>query len=241
RQLLSHLGGISHYVNRDLEQHIKTHKSTRESVAIFENFDLVAEPGTKYSYSSYGYNLLGAAIEGASKQSYGDYMRDHVFRPAGMLHTRLDDPVALIPYRVRGYRLADGVLQNSEFIDISSRFAAGGTRGTVGDLLRFMKALHTGKLLSPQSVQSMYTQAKTKSGEPVPYSLGWQIVPFENRESIVANDGGQQETRTFILLEPARNFGMAMAMNLEADVYGPVIFKLYELVNGRPLRLLRSE
>jgi CubicO group peptidase (beta-lactamase class C family) len=59
RQLLYHLGGIPHYVNRDVEQHIKEHKNTREAIVIFENFDLIAEPGTKFSYSSYGYNLLG--------------------------------------------------------------------------------------------------------------------------------------------------------------------------------------
>ncbi len=236
RQLLGHLGGIPHYVNRDVEQHFKTHKTTREAIAIFENFDLVAEPGTRYSYSSYGYNLLGAAIEGASQQSYADYMQDHVWRPAGMRNTRLDDPIEIIPNRVRGYRLVDGKLQNSELIDISSRFAAGGTRGTVGDLLKFMMALNAGKLLSPASVRMMYTQGMTADCQPTPYALGWFMPPFEDPGTMMVNDGGQQETRTFILNEPGRDFGLALAINLEADVYGPVLFKLYELVNGRPLR-----
>jgi CubicO group peptidase (beta-lactamase class C family) len=78
RLLLSHLGGIPHYVNRDVEQRIREHRSTRQAIAIFAAFDLIAEPGTKYSYSSYGYNLLGAAIEGASGLSYAEYMRTHV-------------------------------------------------------------------------------------------------------------------------------------------------------------------
>jgi CubicO group peptidase (beta-lactamase class C family) len=235
RQLLSHVGGVPHYVNRDVEQHIKVHKSTREAVEIFAGFDLIAEPGTRYSYSSYGYNLLGAAIEGASGQLYGDYMRDHVWRPAGMLDTRMDDPLELIPHRVRGYRTAEGAIRNSEFIDVSSRFAAGGTRGTVPDLLRFMRALDNGTLLSERSRTLMYTPARTRAGEPVPYALGWQIVPFENRGSIVANDGGQQETRTFIIHDPATRFSMALAMNLEADIYGPVINRLWTIVQGKPL------
>ncbi len=78
RQLLGHLGGITHYKNRDVELHIKEHKNTRETLAIFQDYDLVVEPGTKYSYSTYGYNLLGTAIEGVSKQSYRDYMREHL-------------------------------------------------------------------------------------------------------------------------------------------------------------------
>ena len=56
RQLLGHLGGISHYRNYDIEGHIKEHKDTKESLEIFADFELIAEPGTKYNYSSYGYN-----------------------------------------------------------------------------------------------------------------------------------------------------------------------------------------
>jgi CubicO group peptidase (beta-lactamase class C family) len=157
RQLLYHLGGIPHYVNRETEQHIKEYKTTREAIAIFENFDLVAEPGTKFSYSSYGYNLLGAIIESASKQPYADYMRERIWQPLGMNATQMDDPLALIPNRVSGYQIINNELKNSEFINISSRFAAGGTRGTVVDLLKFMKGLNEGKILSSKCVVLMYS------------------------------------------------------------------------------------
>ncbi len=237
RQLLGHLGGTPHYVNRDVEQHIKEHKTTREAVAIFENFDLVAEPGTKYSYSSYGYILLGAAIEGASKQSYADYMREHIWQPLGMNDTRMDDPLEIIPNRARGYQLVNGELKNSEFIDVSSRFAAGGTRGTVVDLLKFLKGLNDGKLLSKENMNLMYAPGRTRGGQPTGYAMGWLIPPFKNRRSIVVNDGGQQETRTFILNFPEKNFAIAFAMNVEADIYAPLIFQLYELVLDEKLSI----
>jgi CubicO group peptidase (beta-lactamase class C family) len=235
RQLLYHLGGIPHYVNRDAEQHIKVHKTTREAIAIFENFDLVAEPGTKFSYSSYGYNLLGAVIEGASGQPYADYMREHVWGPLGMSGTRMDDPLDLIPDRVRGYQLINGALKNSEFIDVSSRFAAGGARGTVLDLLKFMRGLNDGKLLSQGSVALMYAPTKTRGGsisgfpKTAGYAMGWNLVP-QKSGLVVINDGGQQETRTFILNFPAKKFALAVAQNLERDDDGAIIFRLYELV-----------
>jgi CubicO group peptidase (beta-lactamase class C family) len=235
RQLLYHLGGIPHYVNRDAEQHIKVHKTTREAIAIFENFDLVAEPGTKFSYSSYGYNLLGAVIEGASGQPYADYMREHVWGPLGMSGTRMDDPLDLIPDRVRGYQLVKGELKNSEFIDVSSRFAAGGTRGTVLDLLKFMRGLNDAKLLSQASVDLMYAPTKTRDGsisgfpKTAGYAMGWNLVP-QKSGLVVINDGGQQETRTFILNFPAKKFALAVAQNLESDDDGAIIFRLYELV-----------
>ena len=242
RQLLYHLGGIPHYVNRDVEQHIKEHKTTREAIAIFEKFDLVAEPGTKFSYSSYGYNLLGAAIEGASKQSYGDYMREHIWQPLGMSDTRMDDPLSLIPNRVRGYQIVNGELKNSEFVDVSSRFAAGGTRGTVTDLLRFMKGLNDGKILSAKSVDLMYAATKMRdqniSGFPktAGYAMGWNLAP-QSDGLVVINDGGQQETRTFILNFPAKKFALAVAQNLESDDDGAIIFRLYELVLNERFKL----
>ena len=240
RQLLGHLGGLPHYVNRDTEQHLTVHKSTREAIAIFEAFDLIAEPGTKYSYSSYGYNLLGVIIEGASGLSYGDYMRQAVWQPLGMLSVRLDDPLDLIPNRVRGYQLLNGEIKNSEFINVSSRFAAGGTRGTVPDLIAFIRGIQEGRLLSEKALSLLYTPMATRSGEAIPYSAGWQVPPFKNRGTLVINDGGQQETRTFILNAPEKQFGIAFAMNLEADVYGPIVLRLYEVVLGEPLEMTRS-
>jgi CubicO group peptidase (beta-lactamase class C family) len=243
RQLLGHLGGIPHYVKREVEQHIKEHKTTREAIAIFEDYDLVAEPGTKFSYSSYGYDLLGAAIEGASKQPYADYMREHVWQPLGMNDTRMDDPLDLIPNRVRGYQIIGGALKNSEFIDVSSRFAAGGTRGTVGDLLRFMRGLNDGKLLSRESLDLMYTPMKTRDGKfsgfpgTAGYAMGWNVVP-QKSGLVVVNDGGQQETRTVILNFPAKHFAIAVAQNLEKDDDGAIIFRLYELVLGEKFSLV---
>ncbi len=235
RQLLYHLGGIPHYVNRDLEQHIKEHKTTREAIAIFENFDLVAEPGTKFSYSSYGYNLLGAIIESASKQPYADYMRERIWQPLGMNDTRMDDPLALIANRVSGYQIINNELKNSEFINISSRFAAGGTRGTVVDLLKFMKGLNDGKLLSSKNIDLMYSPMKTRDGnisgfpKTAGYAMGWNLAP-QKSGLVIIKDGGQQETRTFILNFPAKKFALAVAQNLEKDDDGAIIFRLYELV-----------
>lgn len=147
RQVLGHIGGISHYKNPENELHIKVHKNTREAIAIFQDFDLIAEPGTRYSYSSYGYNLLAAIVEAASGMSFGDYMKQNVWGPAGMNDTRLDDPDDVIPNRVRGYRLVNGKVKNSEFVDISSRLGGGGTHsGGQQETTTLLHVLPTRKL-----------------------------------------------------------------------------------------------
>jgi hypothetical protein len=45
---------------------------------------------------------------------------------------------------------------------------------------------------------------------------------------------------TFILNAPPKHFGIAFAMNLEADVYGPIVLRLYEVVVGEPLEMMKS-
>ena len=64
-----------------------------------------------------------------------------------MENSRMDNPEDLISNRVSGHRLIKGEVKNSEFVDVSSRFAGGDTRSTVVDLLRYAKGIIKGSLL----------------------------------------------------------------------------------------------
>ena len=229
RQVLGHIGGIPHYVNYDLEGHFKEHKNTEQSIAVFADFDLVAEPGTRYNYSSYGYNLLGAVIEGASGKSYGEHMREVLWGPLGMEATRMDDPDAIIPNRVRGYRNAPGGggVIHSEFVDISSRFAAGGTRSTVIDLLKFGKGLNEGKVLDRQTVDLMLTPMATRDGISTGYGMGWGVRPVNGR-FMTSHSGGQAETATLFVWFPEEKLVLAAAMNLEGGNRWPYVRRVLE-------------
>ncbi len=236
RQLLGHLGGISHYRNFNEEGFIKVHKNTREALAIFQDFDLVAEPGTRYSYSSYGYNLLGAVIEGASGQPYEIYITENILKPLGMINTRMDSPIHIIPNRVRGYRLIRGQLANSEFVDISSRFAAGGIRSTVTDLLKYSRGIMDGKLLNTETWRQMFTSMVLRNGHFTHYGMGWDARAL-NGHFRVAHGGSQAETRTFLMIFPAERFALAMASNLESFDRPFYVNRLAELVLDEDLDL----
>jgi len=233
RPLLGHLGGISHYKNYDVEGKIREHKDTRESLEIFADWELLAEPWTKYQYSSYAYNLLGAIIEGASKQSFGDYLKENLWDPLEMYDTYMDDPHQLLPNRVRGYRLIEGEIVNSEYVDISSRFAAGGTRSTVVDLLKYAKGLSTEKVLSKKSIDLMYTSMVLKDGYFTDYGMGW-VVPPVNGRFHVYHTGGQPETRTMLVRFPKENFALALAYNLEGANLFIYSHRLFQLIFDEP-------
>jgi len=229
RQLLGHIGGISHYKNDAVEGHIKEVKNTRQALAIFQDFDLVAEPGTKYNYSSYGYNLLGAAIEGASGLPYGEFIRTRIFEPLGMTDSCLDDPLEIISNRVRGYQIVKGGLKNSEYVDISSRFAAGGTRSTILDLLKYARGIMKGQILKETTWREMFSPLSLRNGVFTWYGLGWGVRPW-NGHSAVSHSGAQPETRTQLLILPAEDFAVAIACNLEGANLMPYVRRLADLV-----------
>lgn len=238
RQLLGHIGGIPDYAS-EADEHLTQHKTVREAIAVFADRALIAEPGTRFKYTSYGYNLLGAAIETVSGKAYGDFMRDNIWGPAGMLSTRMEDPAVLIPNRVRGYRFVDGQVRNSEFVDVSSRFAAGACRGTVPDLLRFGTALCEGRLLSPASMALMRSPMRTRDGRIAGfprtdgYAMGWSVLG-QGANSVLFHDGGQPETRTMLIVDPGARVTVASAQNYERDIHPPLAFALYAAATGRP-------
>lgn len=241
RQLLAHQGGISHYRDYMKEGRIREPKTTREAIAIFADFDLVNEPGTKYSYTSYGFNLLGAVVEEVSKQPFGAYLTDNVWKPLGMTSTRMDDPRAIIPHRVDGYTLEDGKLRRSEYVDISSRFGGGGTRSTVGDMIRLFEGLAEGKVLKAETRERAWSMQPTRDQHYTRYGYGFGVYS-RNGRAVVEHSGAQQETRTELMIVPSAHFVVALATNFENGELDPFQDKLVELFLGdpRPVRFRAS-
>lgn len=216
RHLLGHLGGISHYRNYDEEGHFNTHYTTKDSVGVFKDWELKAEPGTKFIYTTYGFNLLGAVIEGASGKPYAEYMRENVWKPLGMNNTRMDIANDVITNRARGYLRIGGEVKNCEFVDISSRFAGGGILSTAVDLVNLSKGLDEGKVLSKENQRMMYTSMVTKDGRVTEYGMGWGLDVIQGFWN-VSHGGGQQGTSTYLLRFPGEKFAVAVTCNEESQ------------------------
>ena len=233
RNLLTHTGAGQTGSGLGTEQ-----VTTKEIVARIAKYPIQYEPGTRYDYQTSGYNLLGAAIENVTGQTFEAYLRENVFAPAGMRDTRMDDVRGLVPNRVRGYDLADGEVKNAPFVNVSSRFAGGGLSGTVPDLLRWARAAFAGKIVSPKWIDEMLKPFVTKSGRYTGlgdgdeyYALGWIVKPVNGSFS-VHNEGSQKGTATALIYFPEKQLAIAAAANLElADTYR-YVRRLYETVTG---------
>ena len=214
RLLLGHLGGVRHYRGDEL-QSTRRYRSVDEALTIFKDDPLVAEPGTRHVYSTYGYNLLGAAVERASGQTYADYIRGHIFEPSGMKRAGVADLDAIIPGRARGYVLGDdGKPRNSRPVDLSNKAPGAGLSATAEDLARFAIALQSGELLDAESRRRMWTRQILRNGQPVDYGLGWSLSRHSGRQE-VWHAGRQQRVTTLLYMLPERRFAVALMCNLE--------------------------
>lgn len=142
------------------------------------------EPGTEYRFSTYGWILLSAAVEGAAKEPFATFMSRELFEPLGMDRTVLEgedkdpDIVSLFP-GIRG----DIGLEDAPLADYACFFGAGRFLSTPSDLVRLGSAMMvplkpdttTHGLLKPETITLFQTPLRLKSGQSTGFALGWKV------------------------------------------------------------------
>ena len=214
RQLLAHQSGIRNWTSEEFHG-TKRFPTLAESLAAFKDDPLLFQPGTKTLYTSYGYNLLGAVIEGAARQGYDRYLAERVFAPAGMTAARTEDVLAIVPHRARGYqRTAAGELLNSPLSDVSNRLAGGGLAATAEDVARFAIALQRGQLLKASTAQAAWGRQRTSDRKLTGFGLGWIVAVTDGRTEVY-HTGGQPRVSTVLYMVPRQGFAVVLLCNLE--------------------------
>lgn len=214
RHLLAHLSGIRHY-RGDEFQSARHYDDVESALAIFKDDPLLFEPGEKYSYTTYGYNLLSRIVEKVSGEKFGDYLRNHIFKPAGLEDTWLDENSRLIPLRARNYTLSkEKQLINATFVDQSNKWGGGGLLSNVEDMIKYATAVSSGRLVRPETLKQMFTSQTTRKGEPVNYGLGWRVYT-ENGERRIEHSGGSMGATSMLTMFPDRGLTVAVLVNCD--------------------------
>jgi CubicO group peptidase (beta-lactamase class C family) len=159
RQLLSHTGGTGDFFGPEFNNHLRELHTHEDYIHLFGSRPPRFEPGSRFEYSNYGFVILGAVIDRVSGQNYYDYVRDHVYIPAGMTSTALPEPEDQpVPDLSLGYTKRGGNTWHTDRNSPPFRgTAAGGGYTTVADLLRFANALQDNKLLDAQDTELLTT------------------------------------------------------------------------------------
>ena len=223
RQLAGHLSGIRHYKENNIDDLIRKehYKNVLDAISIFENDTLLFKPGTKFLYSSYGWNLVGAVIERASNQNFIRYMHEHIWQPLSMLHTYADVADSIMPYKSKFY-LATG--EESVTYDLSYKYPSGGLLSTTEDLVRFGNELLLGNYLDRTLKKQLFETQSTIDGKATKYGLGWNIGKDRNGHTIWFHIGNLLEGSAYLILYPDDDIVVAFLANsqkgLSLDIQG---------------------
>jgi D-alanyl-D-alanine carboxypeptidase len=157
-ELLTNTGGTGDIWGPEFDEHRRELRTVHDYIDLYGQRPLRFEPGSRWEYSNYGFILLGAVIEKVSGETYYNYVREHVYMPAGMSSTGsgTEDEAFLnrsVDYTKMG---ATHWIPDTD-TPTNGGTPAGGGFSTVGDLLRFANALGENKLLDAQHTKLMTT------------------------------------------------------------------------------------
>ena len=220
RQLLSHTSGLGDYFTDEYERTAKDKlRAIKDYLPLFADKPLDFEPGTRFQYSNAGFMVLGGVVQRVSGQDYFDYVREHVYAPAGMKNTDAfemdhDTPNLAIGYtadRRAGGALVPGKFRNNLYLNVVKGGPAGGGFSTVGDLVAFGDALLRDKLVAPAQVITLTT---SRGGPESRYAYGFELDTFRGQH-VVGHGGGFDGISAGLELLPDTGLAIAVLANID--------------------------
>ena len=219
-----HLAGIRHY--RGMENFSsRKYLTVTDALGIFKDDTLQTPPGEAYSYSSYGWNLLSAVVEGASGEEFLPYIYGNVFGPLDMRNTLAEHMDSIIvargAYYVRSGRGMSAPIINAPYVDNSYKWAGGGFVSTPEDLMKFAHGLMYGDILSEDTRNTLWATQHTSDGEATGYGIGFSD-GMEMEHRVVGHGGGSVGGNAWFRMFPDDGVAMAVTTNITNGGYGRV-------------------
>lgn len=162
--LLSHTSGIPDHTN--LEEY-----STSERI----NFGMIIDrlnkqtlnfkPGDSVEYSNSNYVLLAKIVEIISGLDIETFYQKYIFKPAGLENTGVSRNEDIIPDLAQGYSYSGQGIINADYYDMSGAYGSGFLYSNAEDLLRWIKALLSGKIIAFDILKKMLS----------PYGYVWYM------------------------------------------------------------------
>lgn len=226
RQLMSHTAGVkrSYGFSRILRQG-ECPNATSATMAVGED-TLLYEPGTDFTYSNFGYRLVGAAVESAAGEPFLAFIDREVFDRIGMEATVPDLGDEGADESTKYDRAAFRALRRTQGLDMSCSMAPGGFLSTPEELVRFGYAMRRHEVLDSATVEMFWTPQRLSSGESTGYGFGWyrENIRVGNDERAttpsIQHGGSVVGGRAILLILPEHDMVVAAMTNSGNSVNG---------------------
>jgi|HubBroStandDraft_6_1064221.scaffolds.fasta_scaffold87637_2 CubicO group peptidase (beta-lactamase class C family) len=238
-QLLTHTSGLGDYFNQQYFDASKARfKEVRDYFSLFVDQALLFPPGQRFSYSNAGFMVLGAVVEKVSGQNYFDYVREHIYKPAGMTNTDAYDLEMDTPNMAIGYTrmnadgsVSDGPRRNNLFLHVVKGGPAGGGFSTAEDLVRFAAALSGHKLLTAHFTDIVYSGKVDQGRGGGKYAYGFEDEMFNGHRRI-GHGGGFPGINSDLRIYPDLGYAVAVMSNYDPPAASRVATRIGKLITG---------
>lgn len=230
RHLLTHSSGLGSYFNQTyMETSKNRYRALDDYKPLIRDEKLQFDPGTDTSYSNTGMFMLGVVIEKVSGQNYFSYIRDHIYAPAGMIHSdsfEMDQPVPNLAIGYKPNRDNETGWTNNLYTHVLKGGPAGGGFSTVEDLHRFSLELTQFKLLSKKFTEELYSPKPELHS--LEYGYGFAL-DGTAEDRIVGHGGGFDGISTNLDIYLDRGY-IAVVLSNYSNGSRPIESKVRELL-----------
>jgi serine beta-lactamase-like protein LACTB len=241
RHLLGNVSGAMHYDNGSVDPEPsywvvndpRVNTGIEWALSTWIDEPLLSPPGDRYSYSTFGFNLAGVAIEKAvpGARSFWELARDEIAWPFGMTGLQPDYGWMPIRRRSKGYVRPDPrseVVYEDQNGDVSWKLPGGGLMSTTDDMARYCAGL-LDPALFPQGARDLaWTEGRTNDGAETGYGLGWMIGGRR-----VSHSGHQKKAESLVWVYPEERMCFAALGNTrdeDSDDGGVVLSRILDPV-----------
>ena len=244
RLLLTHRSGLMNYVYFTDDLYRAEHRDERKGISNKDEMALISQykphpfnkPDKRFLYNNSNFMVLGSIIEKVTGQPYADFMKAHIFQPAGMAHTAVYSKAVYdkIPVDVVGHDRGQwrySVAQN--FLD--GPVGDKGVYSTVGDLYLFDRALRAGRLLKQATMDSAYVPRNPMLHGHFSYGYGWRIFEAPGQQ-VIYHTGWWHGFRHIFLRDMKDDITIVLLSNLSNGS----LLKLDDLFKATGMPIVRK-
>ncbi len=191
RHLLHQTSGIKEFFTvqgfDELENGSPEKYSRSDLINLFKKEPFQFTPGERWAYSNSNYTLLGVIIEKASGMTYEQYLQEALFQPLGLSATHSCGARPAGAHFAKGYVLKDGSIGAAPPVNMNSAIGDGGLCSSVLDLVRWNRALVTGRAVRKSSYKRMIASAMVRRGYRPDYGFGLSLISLDGRRRLGHN------------------------------------------------------
>jgi CubicO group peptidase (beta-lactamase class C family) len=213
--MLTHTSGICD-LYKDIESEMFGYEKNalEEIISKYKHKPLDFEPGAKFQYSNFAYNILAYIIENVSGETYENFINENIFEKLSMKDTGCYRNEYILKNKANGYSKSEERIINTKILNLSNLMGSGNLYSTVEDMFIWTQALKKRELLSKEYSERLFTDYIHVEGN---YYYGYGFVVYKPGDEIeyIYQDGGLPGFRAIYKLNPKNGLTIIILSNCE--------------------------